>query len=195
MDFAILYIWRYSMNNNISFTAKFISPATVKKLTKNGKYVDIEVSAVKLASKNKDDLSALEKINKEWGADTYASNILDEASSTNEFYKDYRPTVYAITTQRDNFEKLEPEKVLGLAETSIEFGIIKSLDYLQTNPKFLNKVQPTIKHIGTAMLKFIENINKGHRIEIDSVKEAKAFYMKNGYKRLEEYTNIFFKDV
>ena len=97
--------------------------------------------------------------------------------------------------KRDNFEKLEPEKVLGLAETSIEFGIIKSLDYLQTNPKFLNKVQPTIKHIGTAMLKFIENINKGHRIAIDSVKEAKAFYMKNGYKRLEEYTNIFFKDV
>ena len=129
------------MNNNISFTAKFISPATVKKLTPNGKYVDIEVSAVKLASKNKDDLSALEKINKEWGADTYASNILDEASSTNEFYKDYRPTVYAITTQRDNFEKLEPEKVLGLAETSIEFGIIKSLSICSFTPNPLQSGQ------------------------------------------------------
>ncbi len=183
------------MNNNISFTAKFISPATVKRLTNNGKYVETAVSAVKLSSMDKNDLRALEKINADWGDDTYASNILDEASSPNEFYKEYQPTVYAITTQKDNFEKLEPEKVLGLAETSIEFGTIKSLDYLQTNPKFLNKPQPAFKRIGTAMLKFVEDINKGKRIEADSVEKAKTFYLKNGYKRSEEYTNIFFKDV
>ena len=69
------------------------------------------------------------------------------------------------------------------------------MDYLQTNPKFLNKPQPAFKRIGTAMLKFVEDINKGKRIEADSVEKAKTFYMKNGYKRSEEYTNIFFKDV
>ena len=80
-------------------------------------------------------------------------------------------------------------------ETSDEFGTIKSLDYLQTNPEFLDKFKPAMKRIGTAMLNFIESINKGRRIEIDAVESAKSFYLKNGYKRMNDYFNIYYKDI
>ena len=45
------------------------------------------------------------------------------------------------------------------------------------------------------MLNFIESINKGRRIEIDAVESAKSFYLKNGYKRMNDYFNIYYKDI
>lgn len=183
------------MNNDISFTAKYISSVMVQRLADNGKYLPTKANAVELSAKNNNDLSTLEKLSEKWGDDTYASNILDEATSLNEFYNEYRPTVYALTTQKDNFEKLQPNKILGLMETSDDFGTIKSLDYLQTNPEFLDKFKPAMKRIGTAMLNFIERINKGRRIEIDAVESAKSFYLKNGYKRMNDYFNIYYKDI
>ncbi len=183
------------VQNNISFTAKFISPAVVKKSLGTGKYLPKEVSCVELSANNKRDVQALKEVHELWGKNDYSGAIYDEAVCINDFYEDYRPRFYAITKQKDSFEYLKAADVLGIAELSPNFGLIKSLDYLQTNPKFLNKVLPAFKHVGTAMLNCIENINKGHRIEINSVPDAESFYLKNGYKRLEKDGHIFFKDV
>ena len=183
-------------NNNISFTAKFISPATVLKSTGTSGYLPKTVSCVELSAKNKQDMQALKELHDLWGEHNYSGAIYDEALCINDFYDDYRPTFYAITKQKDTFEHIKAEDVLGLAETSNTFGAMKSLDYLQTNPKFLHKVQPAFKHVGTAMLNFIESINKGRRIEINSVPEAESFYLKNGYQRLNNDEHVFFfKDV
>ena len=117
----------------------------------------------------------------------------DDAKDFNGYFEEYRPSFFVITKQKDNFEKLVPEDILGIAETSTTFGAIKNLDYLQTNPNFLNKVQPAFKHIGMAMLKFIEGIYKGQRLEIISVSKAENFYLKNGYQRLNNDEHVFFK--
>lgn len=183
------------MNNRITFTAKFISPVTVKKIATGGEYIPTTVNAVELSAKNKNDLKSLEAIKDLWGKDSYAGEIYEDAHYVNDYYEEYRPSFYAITTQKDSFEKLHPENVLGLAETQTTFGKIKSLDYLQTNPEFLNKLQPEIKRIGTAMLGFIENINKGRRIEINPAISARSFYLQHGYKSIHENSHSIFKDV
>lgn len=183
------------VQNNISFTAKFISPVTVLKSTDTGKYLQKSVSCVELLPRSRNDLQSLKDLHELWGHGNYSGDIYYDAKDFNGYFEEYRPSFFAITKQKDNFEKLVPEDILGIAETSTTFGGIKDLDYLQTNPNFLNKVQPAFKHIGTAMLNFIESINKGRRIEINSVPEAESFYLKNGYQRLNKDEHVFFKYV
>ncbi len=183
------------MNNSITFTAKFISPVTVKKIATGNKYIPITVNAVELSAKNKNDLKSLETIKDLWGKDSYACEICEDARYVNDYYEGYRPSFYAITKQKDSFENLHPEDVIGLFETQTTFGKILSLDYLQTNPEFLNKIQPALKQIGTAMLGFIEDINKGRRIEINPALSARSFYLQNGYKPIHENSHTLFKDV
>ncbi len=183
------------MKNNISFTAKFISPVTVKKLAAGGEYIPTSVNAVELSAKNKNDLKSLEAIKDLWGKDSYAGEIYEDARYVNDYYEEYRPSFYAITKQKDSFEKLQPRDILGLFETQTTFGKILSLDYLQTNPEFLNKLQPALKRIGTAMLNLIEGINIGRRIEINPAVSAKSFYLQNGYKPISENSHTLYKDV
>ena len=64
------------MDNNITFTAKFISPVTVKKLATGGEYIPTTVNAVELSANNKNDLKSLESIKKLWGKDSYAGEIM-----------------------------------------------------------------------------------------------------------------------
>ena len=47
------------MQSNISFTAKFISTATVRKFANNGNYIPAEANVVELYTKNKNDLKTL----------------------------------------------------------------------------------------------------------------------------------------
>lgn len=183
------------MQNNISFTAKFISPATVLKSAETGKYLQKTVSCVELSPKSKKDLQSLKDLHELWGHGNYSGDIYYDAKDFDGYFEEYRPSFFAITKQKDNFEKLVPEDILGIAETSTTFGAIKNLDYLQTNPNFLNKVQPAFKHIGMAMLKFIEEIYKGQRLEIISASKTENFYLKNGYQRLNNDEHVFFKYV
>lgn len=183
------------MQSNISFTAKFISTATVRKFANNGNYIPAEANVVELYTKNKNDLKTLQEIKELWRKPNYAGAICEDAFSANATYEEYRPSFYAITTQKDMFEKLLPEDILGLAETRTTFGAIKSLDFLQTNPEFLKKIKPAIKGIGTQMLAFVEKINKGRRIEANAVPGTEPFYSQNGYRRLSEDSHIFYKDV
>lgn len=183
------------MQSNISFTAKFISTATVRKFANSGKYIPTDANVVELSAKNKNDLKTLQEIKELWREPNYAGAICEDAFRAKATYEEYKPSFYAITTQKDNFEKLQPEDVLGLAETRTTFGAIKSLDFLQTNPKFLKKIKPAIKGIGSEMLAFVESINKGRRIEANAVVGTEPFYLKNGYKRLNNEEHIFYKDV
>ena len=183
------------MENNITFTAKFISPVTVKKLATGGEYIPTTVNAVELSANNKNDLKSLESIKKLWGKDSYAGEIYEDALFVNDYYEEYRPSFYAITKQKDNFETLQPKDILSLAETQTTFGKIKSLDYLQTNPEFFFIFKQTLKQIGSAMLGLIENINKGRRIEVNPASSARTFYLKHEYKPIQENAHTLYKEV
>ena len=90
----------------------------------------------------------------------------EDALFVNDYYEEYRPSFYAITKQKDNFETLQPKDILSLAETQTTFGKIKSLDYLRTNPEFLNKFKPTLKQIGSAMLGLLKISIKGEELKL-----------------------------
>ena len=69
------------MQSNISFTAKFISTATVRKFANNGNYIPAEANVVELYTKNKNDLKTLQEIKELWRKPNYAGAICEDAFS------------------------------------------------------------------------------------------------------------------
>ena len=76
------------MQSNISFTAKFISTATVRKFANNGNYIPAEANVVELYTKNKNDLKTLQEIKELWRKPNYAGAICEDAFSANATYEE-----------------------------------------------------------------------------------------------------------
>ena len=70
------------VQNNISFTAKFMSPVTVLKSTETGKYLQKTVSCVELSPKSKKDLQSLKDLHELWGHGNYSGDIYDDAKDS-----------------------------------------------------------------------------------------------------------------
>ena len=165
----------------ITFKAHFINNTTVQRKKNNKQFENVNVSFVQLNPKSANDIKALYEIDKEWWSfKTYANDIrLD-------FLNDYEPSAktYAVTTQKDHFEKLNPDEVLGLAyvvdETAQDRVI---LEYLQADPS--NKhaaAMATFKRIGSSIIKSLSKIYENNEMILTPKKTAEPFYEKLGFK-------------
>ena len=180
----------------ISFQAKYIAPATIKCKTSNNEYQNMDTSLVKLDLSSRSDKIALKKISKSWtkefdrlekqgnemsGGTCFAKTIYD-------YYKTSRKTsdcmnYYAITTQADSFEKLNPDEVLGLARISnSEFGVYE-LEHLQARPQYTAFIENSkYKKIGHGILDSILETLPFREFRVISTIESYDFYDKYGLK-------------
>ena len=174
-----------SIMNNISFTANYISsPNILRKV--NNKFVQQRVSFVEIDPYDIYDRQTVCSVAKSWVrgkceglASLILKNICDiplnRRCNLNEKY-------FAITTQFDNFEKLEPNKILALAQITIQRRKQLYLDNLQVHPDNRSKsFNPEFKKIGTTMLDLLKKIFPQRNIVLDSVENAVPFYEKNGF--------------
>lgn len=138
-------------NNNVNFCAKFVSPAVVKQ--KTGKvWKDANANFIQLETAKTEDRKLLGYIKHLWYQKNLTPSIEEEA-----WVLGGNAHIYALTSQTDNFEKVEPSKVLGVMTTD---KITRKKDSVEifkigTNPKFAyeqNKRSRDIKHIATAMI-------------------------------------------
>ena len=90
----------------------------------------------------------------------------------------------ALTEQTDNFEKLQPEKIL--AESSVSaFPFSKSIniDDFQVHPKHNYFAQDRqFKKVGEALLNAIKRIFDGKEIILHAVPKSIDFYTKNEFR-------------
>lgn len=121
-----------NVGNNQAFGAKLISPAKVK--TKIGKYwKNQDVNFVKVDTRNRaEDVKTLQEVEKLWGG----QNLSNEFTRVAELSKG-NANIYALTTQTDNLEKLEADKILGMIDTSkIKKKGAVDIYRVATNPKY-----------------------------------------------------------
>ena len=127
------------INNNPSFGARRISIEMItKNATKNGKKTrkPMEASFIKLNTNSFYDKKVLKTISEKWGG-SFAEDIYIDA--TNVFEKDTtKGGIYAITTQKKGFTQVEPKKILGLIELSLDMGNNMYIEYLQAKPQIIN---------------------------------------------------------
>lgn len=182
------------INNNPSFGARRISIEMItKNATKNGKKTrkPMEASFIKLNTNSFYDKKVLKTISEKWGG-SFAEDIYIDA--TNVFEKDTtKGGIYAITTQKKGFTRVEPKKILGLIELSPDMGNNMFIDYLQAKPQIINSPSRSISNIGKALISGIFREFKGSLITVAPVdtKRVLNFYKKNGFKRSQECRWIY----
>ena len=133
----------------ISFKANFISSAQINRISTN---TPVKASFVELSPFCDEDIKSIQEISKNWEADrSFASNIKHNIQDCNWIGYSNCRRFFALTLQRDKFEKLDPDEVLGLTQI-IEGGSDRiKIKYLQTDP--INKYQASDREfsgIGTS---------------------------------------------
>ena len=184
---------RIQKNSNINFNAKFIGKVQVQKFNPQTKlYHPQEVSFVEIEPNNIEDVMALSDAASMWINEKFASNI---AYCANLLYQKILPEekykIYAITTQRSNFENLYENKLLGMAEVENIAPNAIDLNYLQVNSNIIYSYdEQPYKNIGS---KIVESLKKLYQtIELTSARgSVKEFYIKNGFKYKNKEKNQF----
>ena len=169
--------------DSVSFGAIPINSIIIKKYNKaSEKFADYPVNFVKLDADNKDDLEAVNKIVHKWNGAKYIRRIATSAH----WMKEKPIEIYALTSQSQNFEKLQSNYILGLAEMREDRYDSENtlLRYLQVRPGAMNvnqKHRINYKYIGSAILKSLKPIYDNISLFADSNENIEAFYKHNGF--------------
>ncbi len=180
-------------NTSPSFKAKFITSTPIKKLnTSNGNYEEFNASFVKYDVKNKNDLKAIKETS--YWRSLYGPNIYEKAKAlTMDYFNEMNDKIYILTKQKNNFEDLKVEDILGMTDVELKKNFYKEsileVHRLQVDTDLIGKEKPEFKHVGTAILNVLKKFNK--IIELNSVPSAVNFYRKNGFKEFESLSLRF----
>ncbi len=179
--------------NRMNFKAKYIQPTYVKKLDESGlKYIPEKLSFVKLDKNSFSDVSAITAVAKMW-----RSRLIEEVASTLEkfltgVYRTLSYDAYAITTQKKNFQKLDPKKIVCVIDASPElkdkrdifvydFEVMPELQRGQKNAAYQKVGKGTIESLKCLC----------DRITLKSLYSATGFYEANGFKLVNKDKLIY----
>lgn len=172
----------------ISFGAKFISDATIKRYYNGQGFKDYKASFIEINPKSQNDMISLGKIAKLWkGGNTFATDIYLSAQDVLWSSEPREPAIknnfYAITQQFSNFFKLDSLGILGLLHLRTVFNNQSQILMFQVDPKNnMHAAFPEFKRVGTAMLDSIKDLFPKHNLIVHPVNSARGFYMSNGFE-------------
>lgn len=177
-------------NHQINFGAKFKNPVEILRKDSNGFFKPHRASFVEIEPQNWDDIKALAKIDHYWAEnDQYACNIYTDALSLHHNY-DPNFKFFAITEQNDKFEKLNDEKILGLAEIKQQKPRDFHISYIQVDSRNVYSLEPNFKKVGTRILDSIKAFADRITLNPDSHGTEK-FYAQNDFHPFDNLRGIW----
>ena len=176
---------KISNNTNINFTAQLKKYIPVKhSQTLGSEYEDKDVSFVELNPYSDQDIKTLENISQDWTAGIFAENIHSDAKkiydSDDELYTQ-SSKFYAITSQKNNLDSLDSNKILAICELKEE-NKNGFLHYIQVNPDVIYNPYFEYKRLGSAMLDTLKSYYD--KIELYSFPSELVldFYKRNKFR-------------
>ena len=174
-----------------AFNGEYLGKVDIKAKNNAGEVVPKKVSAVKLDMNYLPDLEAVEQATKKWDKDKnsgyYAADIqecarkdykaLHHKSETNHIF-------YMLTLQTRNFERIKPDKILGIAVIEkMEDEERDELKWLQGNPEYtyFAKAPRQYSGIGKSLVQFIRNYG-GKPLDVTIYPKTLDFYKNCGFK-------------
>ncbi|MBR1425351.1 GNAT family N-acetyltransferase [bacterium] len=177
----------YSSMNSIFFGASFLSNTHIQAKKKfRNKYEQKTANIVEIDPKNPDDKEALHEVSKKWDKQyiSFAWNIYNDAVEDFDYPDVKAEHFLALTTQKNNFDKLNPDKVLGLALVSERAYDDFEINWLQVEPNN-NSVDfhknRQYKQVGRAMMNYICKTYSDKPIVVNPANTAVEFYKKYGF--------------
>ncbi len=169
----------------INFTANFIKNTTIQQCNKKSQN-DKEVALVELDINDNNDTECLYNVAKDWDTKgfSYAFNIYSDAIKGCQYENVDKEHYIAITKQSDNFDMLEPEKVLGLTLVSELNNNTNEISWFQVDPKNNTKTHcdRTYEKVGSAMMNYVKETYNQKPIYVQAVQDAVPFYEKCGFR-------------
>lgn len=173
----------------LSFSAKLINTPNVQIFDKNGSSKSQKVSFMEYVP-SRAEANALDDAVRLWYEDKFGGDIAYDAMLIADGREDsQKHKVYILSSQTDNFEKVEPDKILGLAHVEKLGKNTVRINHLQTNsnliqtPYGFNK-DIKYKGIGRAIVKTIQQLNSNCSIILESIYSAVNFYEKLGFEMI-----------
>lgn len=177
---------RFSPN----FKAQYLFPAKVQKLNPtNNEWVKVDTCIAELHPKDIKDLNVLADLNVMWRANInemcFASDLYQDALNvhTNAWQEsEAKRNFWALTTQKENFERLVPEEILGISEITADCNNGPyEIAYLQVAPEHKrNSHFREFKYVGSAIMNKILEFFKGN-IVLTADSSAVDFYKIFGF--------------
>ena len=177
---------------SISFTARFVDSTKIKHRLSFFKNEKLETSIIELDKKNPDDMKALHDAAFSWydNGGRYATNIYHKATD-NTYLKDVTKEHYfALTTQKNDFENVKPNKILGLMMFSETSNFDNEINYLEVNPS-TNRSKHLIreyKNVGKALVDYVKRAYKEKSLFVFSDARVIKFYKKQGFFQMYKDT-------
>lgn len=182
---------RISATYGISFNAQRISDANILRYNKeNGSYEDSSVSFVELNPNDKNDRNAVNEAVTFWKYDLYGSTIAHAMKRTSDSSeKEPSDKYYVITSQKDNFENLNPDEIEALTHVFVSNKRVV-VRHLQVNPDFVYAWdKPECKHVGKSMIDCLKELYSDRAITLIATKTATKFYEKQGFEHTKDPEN------
>ena len=177
------------MNINIPPTLSFQAhpmkyrPTVMKLNNEDKNYRQEQVSMVEIDLDNKNDIKTLSNLSENWTNANLVTSLYSEAkemSEEDEYRLDYR--FYAITSQNDDFENLDPEKILSVCEIETsEDDDSAFIEYIQSHPDSSSKIYPEYKRGASAMLDGLKYYYDNIRLYAIPTKDVLNFYKRNDF--------------
>lgn len=162
----------------LTFQANYLNSASIQRINIY-KPCAKKVSFIEINPQSKSDVLAVNKTAINWDKNGGEGFAYDICRAINTGIKD---RFFALTTQRSGFENPDSEQILALAQVKTENEGEEFIEYLQVDPENTNSAEnPEFMHIGTAMLDSLKQLFFYKNIELDSVKSAISFYLRNGF--------------
>lgn len=163
-----------NVNNATSFKASYVDKINIQKLNSRKKYVPYQANLVEL---NRSDLKALEEIRTKWKNSWLCGKFISWAEKMHSS----SDKAFALTTQKENFENLQPNTVLGLM--NIDLHRRKSeLNYIITKP-----VNPDYNKVGSSLINYAKTLTDKITLTAASKNLVDKFYKPLGF--IHEYKN------
>ena len=141
-------------NNNINFSGIKLRNIKVKQiLPTEGDFVS---SLVEFKPDSKQDLKTLQRVNEIWQNNSFISNIVNLQSdlTLGRCRKDgYR--ILAITTQKEKFGKLDPNKILSIVQIKSNIDNSAKIEFLEAK-----KNNKEYKHAGLNIVEGLKEMYK-----------------------------------
>lgn len=179
--------------SSINFKAQPLNKINIQMYEKKSKnFIPYTVTFVKLDASNKMDMEVVEKSAKTWKNSKYIQRI-----ATASHWMDTVPIeVYALTRQKNNFNKLNHNKILGFAEMRPDnnderFAALYRLQVREEARTINNPKNKTYKKVGSSILASLKNIYQNISLFSDGGTALEQFYTKNNFIKDSAYPTRF----
>lgn len=179
------------LSNQQTFGAKIVKHGKVFHYDASiGRYLPKKVYLVQINANSEHEVGAMAEAVKNWNPEKeFAERIMFDTVFKRDM-DDRR--FYILTQQKENLEKPDADKILGMVETSRVSGRTREVNYIQTHPEYVyQKGSTEYTGIGKAMMKSIQQQNKNRSLIAEIVSSAKGFYEKLGFRQIDSEHLIY----